>query len=178
MSVNEYLLIIVAGIFVNNFVLAQFLGICAFLGVSQKTETALGMGFAVIFVMGIASIATFAVDRYILVPLDLVYIRTIAFIVIIAGLVQLVEIIIKKLSPALYSALGIYLPLITTNCAVLGVAIVNVEIASYTLLAAFMNGIFSGVGFTLAMLLLAGIREKLRRSDVPEPFKGFPVTLA
>lgn len=177
MSTTAYFLIIISGIFVNNFVLSQFLGICPFLGVSRKTDTAIGMGFAVIFVMAMASLATFILNKYVLIPLDLEYMQTIAFILVIAGLVQLVEIVLKKFSPGLYSALGVYLPLITTNCAVLGVAMVNVETEGYTLLAAFMNGIFSGVGFMLAIILLAGIREKMARSDIPEVFKGFPITL-
>lgn len=177
MTSTAYLLIIVSGIFVNNFVLSQFLGICPFLGVSKKTDTAIGMGLAVIFVMAMASLATFILNKYVLIALNLEYLQTIAFILVIAGLVQLVEIVLKKFSPGLYSALGVYLPLITTNCAVLGVAMVNVEEEAYTLLAAFMNGIFSGVGFMLAIVLLAGIREKLANADVPETFKGFPITL-
>lgn len=177
MSGTDYLLIMIAGIFVNNFVLSQFLGICPFLGVSRKTDTAIGMGMAVIFVMGIASLVTFVVDRYILVPLNIQYIQTIAFILIIAGLVQLVEMVLKKFSPALYSALGVYLPLITTNCAVLGVAIVNVGEPAYNVFAAFLNGVFSGVGFTLAIILLAGIRERMARADIPKAFEGFPITL-
>lgn len=173
----EYLYLIIGAVFVNNFVLSQFLGICPFIGVSKKTETALGMGLAVIFVMGIASIFTYMVNQYILVPLGMSdFLQTIAFILIIAGLVQSVEIVIKKVSPSLYSALGVYLPLITTNCAVLGVAILNVT-QSYNLIQSFLNGVFSGVGFTLAILLLAGIREKLRDSDIPEPFQGFPISL-
>jgi len=170
------ILIIISAVFVNNFVLSRFLGICPFLGVSKKTETALGMGFAVIFVMAIASVITYVVYQYILVKLNMEYMQTIAFILIIASLVQLVEIVI--FSPTLYNALGVYLPLITTNCAVLGVAILNVRPDySYNLIEAFVNGAFSGVGFTLAILLLAGIREKLQRADIPEPFKGFPITL-
>lgn len=173
----EYLYLIIGAVFVNNFVLSQFLGICPFIGVSKKTETALGMGLAVIFVMGIASIFTYMVNQYILVPLGMSdFLQTIAFILIIAGLVQSVEIVIKKVSPSLYSALGVYLPLITTNCAVLGVAILNVT-RSYNLIQSFLNGVFSGVGFTLAILLLAGIREKLRDSDIPESFQGFPISL-
>lgn len=173
---TNILIIIVGAVFVNNFVLSQFLGICPFLGVSKKTETALGMGFAVIFVMGVASLFTFAVNKYLLLPLNLEYIQTIAFILIIAALVQLVEMVIKKFSPSLYNALGVYLPLITTNCAVLGVALMNVE-GGYNMLEAFINGVFSGVGFTVAIVLLAGVREKLQRSDIPEAFRGFPITL-
>lgn len=173
---TNILIIIIGAVFVNNFVLSQFLGICPFLGVSKKTETALGMGFAVIFVMGVASLFTFAVNKYLLLPLNLEYIQTIAFILIIAALVQLVEMVIKKFSPSLYNALGVYLPLITTNCAVLGVALMNVE-DGYNMLEAFINGVFSGVGFTVAIVLLAGVREKLQRSDIPEAFRGFPITL-
>ena len=173
----SYLYLIIGAVFVNNFVLSQFLGICPFIGVSKKTDTALGMGLAVTFVMGIASVFTYIVNTYVLVPLGLNdFLQTIAFIVIIAGLVQSVEIVIKKTSPALYSALGVYLPLITTNCAVLGVAILNIT-KSYNLLQSFLNGTFSGLGFTLAILLLAGIRERLRDSDIPEHFQGFPITL-
>ena len=163
----SYLYLIIGAIFVNNFILAQFLGICPFLGVSKKTDSALGMGVAVIFVMGVASIITYAVNLLL-----------ITFILVIAALVQLVEIVIKRFSPGLYNALGVYLPLITTNCAVLGVAIVNVTPSyGYNLIQAFLNGVFSGVGFTLAIVLMAGIREKLRHSDIPESFQGFPITL-
>ena len=173
---NIYFVIIVGSVFVNNFVLSQFLGICPFLGVSKKTNTALGMGFAVIFVMSIASVFTYLVNTYVLVPLELEYMKTIAFILIIAALVQSVEIVIKKFSPSLYSALGVYLPLITTNCAVLGVALLNIE-KSYNLLQSFLNGVFAGVGFTLAIVLLAGVRERIVAKNVPEPFRGVPITL-
>ena len=173
---NLYFVIIIGSVFVNNFVLSQFLGICPFLGVSKKTNTALGMGFAVIFVMSIASVFTYLVDEYVLVKLGLEYMKTIAFILIIAALVQSVEIVIKKFSPSLYSALGVYLPLITTNCAVLGVALLNIEKA-YNLLQSFLNGVFAGVGFTLAIVLLAGVRERIVPKNVPEPFRGFPITL-
>ena len=171
-----YFVIIIGSVFVNNFVLSQFLGICPFLGVSKKTNTALGMGFAVIFVMSIASVFTYLVNQYVLVKLGLEYMKTIAFILIIAALVQSVEIVIKKFSPSLYSALGVYLPLITTNCAVLGVALLNIEKA-YNLLQSFLNGVFAGVGFTLAIVLLAGVRERIVPKNVPEPFRGFPITL-
>ena len=173
---NLYFVIIIGSVFVNNFVLSQFLGICPFLGVSKKTNTALGMGFAVIFVMSIASVFTYLVNQYVLVKLGLEYMKTIAFILIIAALVQSVEIVIKKFSPALYSALGVYLPLITTNCAVLGVALLNIEKA-YNLLQSFLNGVFAGVGFTLAIVLLAGVRERIVPKNVPESFRGFPITL-
>lgn len=174
----SYLLLIFAAAFANNFVLVQFLGICPFLGVSKKTDSALGMGIAVIFVMGIASIFTYIVQNYILVPLGIEYLQTIAFILVIAALVQMVEMVIKKFSPSLYSALGVYLPLITTNCAVLGVAVMNVGAdVAYNLFEAFLNGVFSGVGFTIAILLLAGVREKITNNDIPRAFQGFPITL-
>lgn len=170
-------LLVINAIFVNNFVLSRFLGICPFLGVSKKTETALGMGLAVIFVMGVASVITYAIDLA-LVAGGMEYLRTIVFILVIAALIQLVEIFVKRFSPSLYSALGVYLPLITTNCAVLGVAIMNVtELSEVNILYAFVNGIASGIGFTIAILILAGIREKLEFADIPESFKGFPITL-
>ena len=176
----ECLILIVSAIFVNNFILSQFLGICPFLGVSKKTDTALGMGLAVIFVMGVASIFAWLVQK-LLVALHVEYLQTISFILVIAALVQLVEMVLKKFAPALYSALGVYLPLITTNCAVLGVAILNVNTygvaTGLSLLQFFLNGVFSGVGFTVAILLLAGIREKIEYADIPKPFKGFPITL-
>ena len=173
---NLYFTIIVGSVFVNNFVLSQFLGICPFLGVSKKTNTALGMGFAVIFVMSLASVFTYIVNEFVLLKLHLEYMQTIAFILIIAALVQSVEIEIKKFSPSLYRALGVYLPLITTNCAVLGIAILNVQKA-YNLLQSFLNGFFAGVGFTLAIVLLAGVRERINPKNVPESFRGFPITL-
>ena len=173
-------LLIIGAVFVNNFVLCQFLGICPFLGVSKKTDTALGMGLAVIFVMGIASVFTWLIQK-LLVLAGIEYLQTIAFILVIAALVQLVEMVLKRFMPALYSALGVYLPLITTNCAVLGVAILNIQIygvaSGESLLQAFLNGVFSGVGFTLAILLLAGIREKMDVDMVPKPFRGFSITL-
>ena len=172
------LLIVINAVFVNNFVLSRFLGTCPFLGVSKKTDTALGMGLAVIFVMGVASVITYAIDLA-LVAAGIEYLRTIVFILVIAALIQLVEIFVKRFSPSLYSALGVYLPLITTNCAVLGVAIMNVtELATTNILYSFVNGVASGVGFTIAILILAGIREKLELADIPESFKGFPITLA
>lgn len=174
---NIYLLLIINAIFVNNFILSQFLGICPFLGVSKKTETAMGMGIAVIFVMGVSSILTYAIN-ILLLKLDILYLQTIVFILVIAALVQIVEMVIKKYSPGLYSALGVYLPLITTNCAVLGVAIMNVtKLADPNLLMAFLNGVASGAGFTLAIVLLAGIRERMSLSEIPERFHGFPITL-
>lgn len=176
----SYFILIISAIFINNFVLVQFLGICPFLGVSKKTDTALGMGLAVIFVMGIASIFTWLIQK-LLVMAGIEYLQTIAFILVIAALVQLVEMMLKKFMPALYSALGVYLPLITTNCAVLGVAILNIDsfgvTAGISLLQSFLNGVFSGVGFTLAILLLAGVRERIDLDLVPKPFRGFPITL-
>ena len=176
----EYFLLIIGAMFVNNFVLSQFLGICPFLGVSKKTDTALGMGLAVTFVMGVASVITWCVQKA-LVALGVEYLQTIAFILVIAALVQLVEMVLKKYMPALYSALGVYLPLITTNCAVLGVAILNIDtygVASgASLLQSFLNGTFSGVGFLIAIMLLAGVREKMDLDAVPKPFRGFPITL-
>lgn len=175
-----YFLLIIGAVFVNNFVLCQFLGICPFLGVSKKTDTALGMGLAVIFVMGVASIFTWLIQK-LLVLAGIEYLQTIAFILVIAALVQLVEMVLKRFMPALYSALGVYLPLITTNCAVLGVAILNIQtygvVGGESLLQAFLNGVFSGCGFTLSILLLAGIREKMDVDLVPKPFRGFPITL-
>ncbi len=176
----EYFLLIIGAMFVNNFVLSQFLGICPFLGVSKKTDTALGMGLAVTFVMGVASVITWCVQKA-LVALGVEYLQTIAFILVIAALVQLIEMVLKKYMPSLYSALGVYLPLITTNCAVLGVAILNIDtygVASgASLLQSFLNGTFSGVGFLIAIMLLAGVREKMDLDAVPKPFRGFPITL-
>ena len=176
----EYFLLIIGAMFVNNFVLCQFLGCCPFLGVSKKTDTALGMGLAVIFVMGIASVFTWLVQK-LLVAAGIEYLQTIAFILVIAALVQTVELLLKRFMPALYSALGVYLPLITTNCAVLGVAILNIQsfgtVGAESPLQSFLNGVFSGAGFTIAILLLAGIRERMDLEAVPKPFRGFPITL-
>lgn len=176
----EYLFLIVGAMLVNNFVLVQFLGCCPFLGVSKKTDTALGMGLAVTFVMGIASLITWCVQK-VLVLLGIEYLQTIAFILVIAALVQLIEMVLKKFMPSLYSALGVYLPLITTNCAVLGVAILNIDTfgvsTGISLLQSFLNGTFSGLGFLVAILLLAGIRERLDNDVIPKPFRGFPITL-
>ncbi len=176
MSAVGYVILVIEAIFINNFVLNQFLGICPFLGVSRKTDTAIGMGLAVTFVMGLASVITYLVNLA-LVALDIVFLQTIVFILVIAALVQLVEIVIKKFSPTLYSALGVYLPLITTNCAVLGVAIMNTSIENANIFVAFLNGVASGAGFTLAIVLMSGIRERLVRSYIPESFRGFPITL-
>lgn len=170
------ILLFIGAALVNNFVLVKFLGICAYLGVSKKVDTALGMGAAVTFVMGIASLFTYLVYHYLLVPLNLTYLYTLAFILVIASLVQLVEMIIQKISPSLYSALGVYLPLITTNCAVLGVSVLNMQ-KEYTLIQSVVNGLGGAVGFTIAMLLMAGIREQVEDNDVLSAFKGLPLTL-
>lgn len=168
--------IMISAIFINNFVLSRFLGICPFLGVSKQVETAVGMGVAVTFVMALASAITYVVQYSILDPLGLGYLQTIAFILIIAALVQLVEMIIKKSSPALYQALGVYLPLITTNCAVLGVALINIQ-NEYNFIETIFNGVGAALGFTLAIVLFAGIRERLETSAVPKALEGFPIAL-
>lgn len=172
----SYLTIFIAAIFVNNIVLSQFLGICPFLGVSKKISTAVGMGFAVMFVMTIATIVTHLVYYQILIPLNLVYMQTVAFILVIAALVQMVEIILKKTSPILYQALGIFLPLITTNCAVLGVAILSIQ-KSYGLFSSVCFSLANALGFTLAIVLFAGMRERLDRAGVPEVLRGAPIAL-
>ena len=176
--------IALTSIFVQNFVLVKFYGICPFLGVSKKLDTALGMGMAVTFVMTLASMLTWACQKFVLVPLNMEYMQTIAFIVIIAALVQFVEMFLQKSIPSLYSALGIYLPLITTNCAVLGVALLNVRTASvinpagtYTLIESVVNGFSAGIGFLLAIVLFAGVRERLETSDIPKALEGFPIAL-
>lgn len=168
----SYFAIIIGAIFVNNVVLAQFLGICPFLGVSSKVETSMGMGAAVTFVMAIAAVVAWLIQTYVLVPLDIVYMQTIVFILVIAALVQMVEIMLKKLSPSLYQALGIFLPLITTNCAVLGVAQLNVT-EGYNLILSVVNGVASALGYTLAICLFAGIRERLALNNMPKWMEGF-----
>ncbi|MBK5653996.1 MAG: electron transport complex subunit RsxA, partial [Rhizobium sp.] len=165
-----------SAVLIENFVLVRFLGICPFLGVSKKTNTALGMGAAVIFVMAVASAATWTLQEYVLKLLHVEYLQTIGFILVIAALVQLVEMVIQKTSKSLYQALGVYLPLITTNCAVLGVCIINIQ-KSFNLLNAILYGTFAGVGFTLAIVLFAGIRERLEYADIPESMRGFPISL-
>lgn len=162
--------------FVNNFVLSQFMGICPFLGVSKKVETAAGMGGAVLFVITIASLCTSLLYNYLLVPFELQYLNTIVFILVIAALVQFVEMVLKKMMPALYKSLGVYLPLITTNCAVLGVALLSVQ-NEYNVLESVVNGIGASIGFLIAIVLMAGIREKLENSNIPEVFKGTPIVL-
>lgn len=173
---GKLFMILLSTILVNNFVMSRFLGICPFLGVSKKVSTALGMGAAVTFVMAIASLVTYIVQYAILDILGLGYLQTIAFILVIAALVQFVEMVIQKVSPTLYQALGVYLPLITTNCAVLGVAIINIQ-EEYDLLQTLFNGTGAALGFTLAIVLMAGVRERLELSDIPESLKGFPITL-
>lgn len=173
---GELLMIAVGAAFVNNVVLSQFLGICAFLGVSKKTETAAGMGAAVVFVITISSLIAGLIYKYILAPLDVTYLQTIVFILVIAALVQFVEMIVKKYSRSLYNALGVYLPLITTNCAVLGVALINVT-KSYSILEGVVNGFATAVGFLVAIVLMAGIREKTEYNDIPESFQGSPIVL-
>lgn len=170
------ILLVLAGIFVNNYVLSQFLGICPFLGVSKKIETAVGMGVAVIFVIVLASAASYFVYNLILVPLNITYLYNIAFILVIAALVQFVEMFLKKSSPALYQALGVFLPLITTNCAVLGVAVVNMQ-NNYNFFEAILNGVGGAAGFALAIILFAGIRERIEYNDTPKAFDGFPLAL-
>ncbi|MEO5353870.1 MAG: electron transport complex subunit RsxA [Magnetococcus sp. XQGC-1] len=173
---TDFALIIISTVFVNNFVLVKFLGICPFLGVSRKVETALGMSYAVVFVITLAALIAWLVDRLILVPLELEYMRTLAFILIIAALVQLTEMVIHKTSPVLYSALGIFLPLITTNCAVLGVALLNVQ-KEYGFLEATVYGFGASVGFGLVLVMFAGMRERIDVSDVPALMKGAPISL-
>ncbi|MBP3448643.1 MAG: electron transport complex subunit RsxA [Clostridia bacterium] len=168
--------ILITTLLVENFVLVKFLGCCPFLGVSKKTDTALAMGMAVTFVMALASAMSWLVNEYILVPFHLEYLQTIAFILVIAALVQIVEMAIMKLSPPLYSSLGIYLPLITTNCAVLGVAILNVQ-KSYNFLESLVSGIAAALSFTLAIWLFAGVRERLETSNIPSFMKGMPIAL-
>lgn len=173
---KELIVIILGAVLIENFVLVKFLGICPFLGVSKKVSTALGMGAAVIFVMSVASAATWLVQEYLLIPYKIEYLQTITFILVIAALVQFVEIILKKFSIGLYKALGVYLPLITTNCAVLGAAIINIQ-RGYNLLQATVYGAGAAAGFTLAIVLFAGVRERLEYSDIPESLKGFPISL-
>lgn len=176
MSFSSILVFAINAILIENLCLVKFLGICPFLGVSKKTDTALGMGFAVTFIMTISSFITWVVYHYVLVPANIGYMRTIAFILIIAALVQFVEMALKKLIPSLYAALGIYLPLITTNCAVLGIALTNIT-EEYTLLFAVLNGFFCAVGFTLAIWIFACVRERIEYCDIPKPFRGFPIAL-
>ena len=175
-NVKELLVILIGSSLVSNVVLSQFLGLCPFLGVSRKTNTAAGMGAAVIFVITLASAVAGVIYRAVLVRFHVEYLETIVFILVIAALVQFVEMFLRKAMPALYEALGVYLPLITTNCAVLGVAITNVQ-KEYGILAGIVNGFATAVGFTIAIVILAGIREKLEYNDIPESFRGMPIVL-
>ncbi len=172
----EYILIIIGAVFVNNIVLAQFLGICPYMGVSAKVSTSIGMSGAVMFVMTLATIVTYLIQTYILVPFGIPYLQTISYILVIASLVQMVEIILKKVSPALYQALGIFLPLITTNCAVLGVAILTIQ-KDFNLLEGIVYAIANAIGFALAIILFAGIREHLDLMDIPKGMRGAPAAL-
>lgn len=170
------ILLVLAAVFVNNYILSQFLGLCPFFGVSKNVETAAGMGAAVVFVMTLASGITYIVYNFLLVKLGINYLYNIAFILVIAALVQLIEMFLKKSSPSLYQALGVYLPLITTNCAVLGVAVTNMQ-RDYTFIASVLNGFGGAVGFALAIVLFAGIRERIEFNNIPKAFKGFPIAL-
>ena len=172
----ELLKIAIGAAIINNVVLSQFLGLCPFLGVSKKIKTAAGMGSAVIFVITISSFCTSLIYTYILVPAELTYLNTIVFILVIAALVQFVEMVVKKISPSLYQALGVYLPLITTNCAVLGVALTNVQ-KEYGLLESVVNGLGTAVGFTISIVILAGLREKMEYNNISPALKGMPITL-
>lgn len=173
---KELLVIMISSSLINNVVLSQFLGLCPFLGVSKKTNTAAGMGVAVIFVITLASAVSGAIYKFLLEPLDITYLQTIVFILVIAALVQFVEMFLKKYIPGLYESLGVYLPLITTNCAVLGVALTNVQ-KNYGILYGIVNGFATAVGFTISIVILAGIREKMAHNDIPESFKGMPIVL-
>ncbi len=173
---ENLLIILFAAIFVNNFVLSKFLGICPFIGVSKRTSPAFGMGIAVTFVMFFASMITWAVYTYVLVPFGAEYLQILVFIIVIASFVQLIEMFLRRNFVSLYNALGIYLPLITTNCAVLGVAFLNIQ-KGYSLAAASVNSFGAGLGFTLALLLMSAIREKLELADIPRPFRGVPIAL-
>lgn len=174
--IGELIVIAIGSAFINNVVLSQFLGICPFLGVSRKVSTAAGMGSAVVFVITLASAVTGLIYKFLLVPFDITYLQTIVFILVIAALVQFVEMFLKKKMKGLYQALGVYLPLITTNCAVLGVALTNVQ-KEYTLLEGVVNGFATAVGFLVAIVILAGLREKMEYNDVPKAFKGMPIVL-
>ena len=175
-TIKDLLIILISSSLVSNVVLSQFLGLCPFLGVSKKINTAAGMGTAVIFVITLASAVAGLIYKFILTPLDLKYLQTIVFILVIAALVQFVEMFLKKFMPSLYQALGVYLPLITTNCAVLGVALTNVQ-KNYGIFTGIVNGFATAVGFTISIVILAGIREKMEYNDIPESFKGMPIVL-
>ncbi|MES0371352.1 MAG: electron transport complex subunit RsxA [Mariprofundaceae bacterium] len=173
---TEFAVILLSAVLVNNYVLTKFLGICPFLGVSGKVETAIGMSFAVMFVMTLASTASWLVQQFVLIPLDLLYLQTIFFILIIASLVQFIEMMIHKTSPVLYQGLGIFLPLITTNCAVLGVALLNIQ-QEKTFITSALYGFGAAVGFALVLILFAGLRERIEHAPIPEAFKGSPISL-
>ena len=175
-EVKDLLLILISSALVSNVVLSQFLGLCPFLGVSRKVETAAGMGPAVIFVITLSSAVAGVIYRFVLLPLDITYLQTIVFILVIAALVQFVEMVLKKYMVSLYEALGVYLPLITTNCAVLGVALTNVQ-EDYGILAGTVNGFATALGFTISIIILAGIREKMAYNDIPKPFRGMPIVM-
>ena len=173
---TNLLIIAIGSALVNNVVLSQFLGLCPFLGVSKKVKTAAGMGTAVIFVITLASFVAALIYQFVLTPLNITYLKTIVFILVIAALVQFVEMFLKKYMVSLYESLGVYLPLITTNCAVLGVALTNVQ-KSYSILASVVNGFATAAGFTISIVILAGIREKIEHNDIPKPFQGMPIVL-
>ncbi len=173
---TNFIIILLSAVFINNYVLSKFLGICPFLGVSKKLDSAAGMSLAVIFVMLMATAVTFPIQKYLLDPNGLGYLQTIVFILVIASLVQLVEIVLKKYIPSLHNSLGVYLPLITTNCAVLGVTILNID-AGYNFAESMVNALGSGLGFFLAMVMFSGVRSTMETSDIPENFKGLPITL-
>ena len=175
-QIFELLAITLGAVLANNFIFSQFLGICPFLGVSKKVDTAVGMGIAVTFVMGLASAVCFLVNNFILIPLGLGYMQTVAFILVIASLVQFIEMFLQKAIPSLYTALGVYLPLITTNCAVLGVVLLNVQ-SNYNFISSVVYGITGGIGFLVAIVLFASIRERLVFADYPKSFEGFPIAL-
>ena len=175
-QIFELLAITLGAVLANNFIFSQFLGICPFLGVSKKVDTAIGMGFAVTFVMGLASAVCFLVNNFILIPLGLGYMQTVAFILVIASLVQFIEMFLQKAIPSLYTALGVYLPLITTNCAVLGVVLLNVQ-SNYNFISSVVYGITGGIGFLVAIVLFASIRERLVFAEYPKSFEGFPIAL-
>ncbi|MCL2480650.1 MAG: RnfABCDGE type electron transport complex subunit A [Spirochaetaceae bacterium] len=170
----SYVAIIITYVFISNFVLTQFLGMCPFLGVSKNVESAVGMGFAVTFVATMASLVTWMIQHYILVPLNIVFLQTVAFILVIAALVQIVEMVLQKFAPPLYKALGLFLPLMTTNCAILGVAVIAVR-ANYNALESFTAGFACGVGFLLAIFVMSTIRERIATEDIPKPFRGIPI---
>jgi electron transport complex protein RnfA len=176
MGLETTITIALGAILVNNFIFAQFLGICPFMGVSKKVDTAVGMGIAVTFVMGLASAVCFAVNNFVLVPLGLGYMQTVAFILVIASLVQFIEMFLQKAMPSLYTALGVYLPLITTNCAVLGVVLLNVQ-SNYNFISSVVYGVTGGIGFMVAIVLFASIRERLVFAEYPKSFEGFPIAL-